>query len=605
MSLSPSKSVFFLFKKKNLLNKFYYFNSIMSRLSTTSWAALLGAKYPVVQAPMAGVSHTHHLAAAIISAGGIGSIGAANLKDPEQLREAIRAVRKSLTHNQNASNVACLNVNLQMYGEFAVTPTTEAEKDPSYIVTTFRKHSQDWLNSARSYEMDNVLNKMIKDQKDNTIINFNEFAARYGREAYEARFFKMLEVVLQERPAMFTTIFGFIDPQLLKVLHRHGIAVGATTTCFMTEDDRSALEKAETELSIIREEEMEEELVEFTPDLLEKSENNKKKESTEEKRKKLRSIFPPTTEAITHFESGIDFLFLQTTHAGGHQGIVTAPLPIPHQVTKDGGDHGFHFSDRFILDKTDPSQFYNPKQSPLDALVEMRRSYSRQLAINYKDSIERRKKIRAACPFPDEHPFSPKFDEKRSKFLDSNCFLIGCGGISTGRDVVEVMSTAQVHGAAIGSRFLMTKESQYSPLYKYALRKRSEQDPKDRQPAVFSRAFGGRWARVIETDYIKQLNERKHGERVLPWPLQQGVTGKRRAIFSQIYSENKGDEKKLDEASQFLNLYIGSKADDWTQKEDGRSAVEVMTEIGEEFGKEYIRSQIEGKTSNVKISSKL
>jgi hypothetical protein len=52
-------------------------------------------------------------------------------------------------------------------------------------------------------------------------------------------------------------------------------------------------------------------------------------------------------------------------------------------------------------------------------------------------------------------------------------------------------------------------------------------------------------------------------------------------------------------------LYIGSKVDEFVKKDDGKSAVELMTEIGEEFGKEFIKSQIEGKGNNVKISSKL
>lgn len=59
----------------------------------TRVAELLGTRYPIVQAPMAGGFTTPELVAAVSNAGGLGSIGGALLA-PEELRDAITAVRR-------------------------------------------------------------------------------------------------------------------------------------------------------------------------------------------------------------------------------------------------------------------------------------------------------------------------------------------------------------------------------------------------------------------------------------------------------------------------------------------------------------------------------
>jgi nitronate monooxygenase len=69
----------------------------------TRVAELLGVRYPIVQAPMAGGFTTPQLVAAVSEAGGLGSIGAAML-GPEELRDAIAAVRR-LTSTPFAVNV--------------------------------------------------------------------------------------------------------------------------------------------------------------------------------------------------------------------------------------------------------------------------------------------------------------------------------------------------------------------------------------------------------------------------------------------------------------------------------------------------------------------
>jgi nitronate monooxygenase len=59
----------------------------------TGVARLLGTRYPIVQAPMAGGLTTPELVAAVSNAGGLGSLGGAILP-PDDLRDAIAAIRE-------------------------------------------------------------------------------------------------------------------------------------------------------------------------------------------------------------------------------------------------------------------------------------------------------------------------------------------------------------------------------------------------------------------------------------------------------------------------------------------------------------------------------
>lgn len=68
----------------------------------TRAAELLGVRYPIVQAPMAGAT-TPELVAAVSNAGGLGGFGAART-DPEELRATIRRIRE-LTDRPFAVNV--------------------------------------------------------------------------------------------------------------------------------------------------------------------------------------------------------------------------------------------------------------------------------------------------------------------------------------------------------------------------------------------------------------------------------------------------------------------------------------------------------------------
>ncbi len=66
---------------------------MLSNELRTSLCDLLGIRYPIVQAGMAGGPTTPELVAAVSNAGGLGVLGAARLT-PDQLIEAIRAIRK-------------------------------------------------------------------------------------------------------------------------------------------------------------------------------------------------------------------------------------------------------------------------------------------------------------------------------------------------------------------------------------------------------------------------------------------------------------------------------------------------------------------------------
>jgi nitronate monooxygenase len=69
----------------------------------TRVAGLLGTRYPIVQAPMAGGFTTPELVGAVSNAGGLGSLGAA-IFPPDELQDAIAAIRR-LTDRPFAVNL--------------------------------------------------------------------------------------------------------------------------------------------------------------------------------------------------------------------------------------------------------------------------------------------------------------------------------------------------------------------------------------------------------------------------------------------------------------------------------------------------------------------
>jgi nitronate monooxygenase len=94
----------------------------------TRVAELLGTRYPIVQAPMAGGFTTPELVAAVSNAGGLGSLGAAILP-PDELRASIAEIRR-LTDRPFAVNL------------FAPLPPPEADPEAiaamQAVLTPFR-----------------------------------------------------------------------------------------------------------------------------------------------------------------------------------------------------------------------------------------------------------------------------------------------------------------------------------------------------------------------------------------------------------------------------------------------------------------------------------
>jgi nitronate monooxygenase len=169
----------------------------------TPLARLLGVRYPIVQAPMANVQ-SPSLAAAVSDAGGLGTIAGATLA-PDALREAIRATR--------AATSEPFAVNL-----FAPLPRPEAP-------------------AARIAAMQARL---------------APHRARAGLGAApEPRlapwsFADQLAVVLEERPAVFSSTFGAIDPAPLQ---EAGIVVVGTAT---TVAEAQALEASGVDAVVVQ-----------------------------------------------------------------------------------------------------------------------------------------------------------------------------------------------------------------------------------------------------------------------------------------------------------------------------------------------------------------
>lgn len=148
---------------------------------------ILGIRYPVVQAPMAGGVTTPRLVAAVSNAGGLGSLGAAYMP-AEAIREAVREIRDLTDHP--------FAVNLFVTGPFEVS------------------------------------NEMV--QRSNALMqryrNELEIEAPSGISSYEQPFEEQISVVLEERVPVFSFTFGTPPAGTLRRLRENGTAVIGTAT---------------------------------------------------------------------------------------------------------------------------------------------------------------------------------------------------------------------------------------------------------------------------------------------------------------------------------------------------------------------------------------
>lgn len=152
----------------------------------TRLAGLIGTRYPLIQAPMAGVN-TPELVAAVSNAGGLGSLGGAMLS-PDALREQLAAVRR-LTDEP-------FGVNL-----FAPLPAVE----DAAAVDAMLERIAPWRE---------------------------RLGLGPGTEppSPPRRFEAQLEVLLADPPAVFSITFGLPPAEALAALRDAGVAVVGTAT---------------------------------------------------------------------------------------------------------------------------------------------------------------------------------------------------------------------------------------------------------------------------------------------------------------------------------------------------------------------------------------
>lgn len=152
----------------------------------TPVTAALGVRYPIVQAPMAGVT-TPALAAAVSNAGGLGSLGAAWLP-PGELRAAIRAVR-DLTDRPFMVNL------------FAWPEPVEADAAAVSAMRELLRATREELGADDPEPSAPDVHAHLADQ---------------------------LEVVLEERVPVFGFIFGI--PDFAAIRESGAVVVGTATT---------------------------------------------------------------------------------------------------------------------------------------------------------------------------------------------------------------------------------------------------------------------------------------------------------------------------------------------------------------------------------------
>lgn len=157
--------------------------------SPLTLAQRLGVKYPIIQAPMVGVS-TPALAAAVSNAGALGSIGL-GASNPEQARALIQQTR-ALTRQP-------FNVNLFCHRKPTPDPSAQAN---------WLQHMQPLFNAFEA-TAPSTLNEIY--------VSFLDDPA-------------MLDMLLQERPAVVSFHFGLPQATWIEALKAAGIVLLATAT---------------------------------------------------------------------------------------------------------------------------------------------------------------------------------------------------------------------------------------------------------------------------------------------------------------------------------------------------------------------------------------
>ncbi|MGB8956287.1 MAG: nitronate monooxygenase, partial [Tumebacillaceae bacterium] len=147
----------------------------------------LGLRYPIIQAGMAGGSTTPQLVAAVSNAGGLGQLGAGYMT-PQAIREAIQEIRR-LTDRPFAVNL--------FVNEIPEANAAEVEK----VQGLMRKYREE-LNLPEPAPL-----------------------TKYGE-----RYQEQLQVILEERVALFSFTFGMPTAAEMEELRSAGILTCGTAT---------------------------------------------------------------------------------------------------------------------------------------------------------------------------------------------------------------------------------------------------------------------------------------------------------------------------------------------------------------------------------------
>ncbi|WP_239328957.1 nitronate monooxygenase [Paenibacillus sp. ACRRX] len=164
----------------------------MDMAAATALCKLLGVRYPLIQAGMAGGVTTPELVAAVSEAGGLGTLGAAYMQ-PEQIRTAVRRIR------QLSSRPFAVNL-------FAVSM------------------QDDWTR------LDEV-QEQLRPARERFGLPLGEAAAE-SQHSYSTPdwFDEQLDVLLQEEVPVVSTAFGLLTELRMRELHRRGVLVTAMVT---------------------------------------------------------------------------------------------------------------------------------------------------------------------------------------------------------------------------------------------------------------------------------------------------------------------------------------------------------------------------------------
>src|SRR6266487_333170 len=174
----------------------------------TKASEILGIRYPILQGPFGGKLSSVELVSTVSSAGGLGGYGAYTLS-PQEIIDVDQQIK--------AATNKPYNINLWVSDTDAV----------------------DGLVSDKEFKQ---AQKIFKPYFDELGIGLPEKPA-----PFKSRFENQVEVILHQRPPVFSFIFGIPSADILEQCHRLGIiTIGAATT----PDEAIALESAGVDMVI-------------------------------------------------------------------------------------------------------------------------------------------------------------------------------------------------------------------------------------------------------------------------------------------------------------------------------------------------------------------